>query len=276
MGAGTVRRSTSFLLLPSPELTASLALLTVSQSLAQFSTPWVKEFRTTPAFQSWDKVTDPGTRRLFLHLQLQSRGLTPPAFLLPVLFDIWEPKHPSDGKPNPVSDIGLRLAGSSFALVSPFSRSSSLNPLSSLSSCHTEGLHDLHLQPPNLAPAQAALSSAFTTSSTHLFRAFEGVRSGITAQINAASAPSSPTPQPTDATPTTAKRASHPLSDPTPATDLRAALGGFGSFWGAKVRDVQGRFAAASAGKEMEEIVPVDLDAKRAAAAAAARADPLV
>lgn len=61
--------------------------LSHSHSLAQFSTPWVKEFRSTPAFQSWDRVTDP------------------------VLFDIWEPKHPSDGKANPVSDIGLRLAG---------------------------------------------------------------------------------------------------------------------------------------------------------------------
>ena len=62
--SGGGNRPSSLLSLRTASVRADQSLLpttTVSQSLAQFSTPWVKEFRTTAAFQSWDKVTDPGT-----------------------------------------------------------------------------------------------------------------------------------------------------------------------------------------------------------------------
>ncbi|KAI9633849.1 putative cytoplasm protein [Dioszegia hungarica] len=53
--------------------------------LAPFSEAWLKEFKLTSAYETWDACTDP------------------------VLFDICEPKHPCEVPVNVVSDLGLRL-----------------------------------------------------------------------------------------------------------------------------------------------------------------------
>ncbi|KAL1405262.1 hypothetical protein Q8F55_008888 [Vanrija albida] len=75
----------------------------------------------------------------------------------PVIFDLCEPRHPCDGKVSTVSDIGIRLS---------------------------EGLHGLRLEQ-SLAPTREALSSAFATGSATLFKAFDGVRSEVSARLEA-------------------------------------------------------------------------------------------
>lgn len=107
--------------LPAHSLTLTSA---ASNTAANFSLAWVGELRKTPAFQQWDRSTDP------------------------VLFDIWEPVHPTPDT-NPVADIGLRLK---------------------------EGVQDLQLEK-NLGPTRDALSSALSAGSTSLFKAFDYVRS---------------------------------------------------------------------------------------------------
>ncbi|KAF8628649.1 hypothetical protein AX15_003781 [Amanita polypyramis BW_CC] len=50
-----------------------------------FNTAWVYEFKSTNAYEVWERITDP------------------------LLFDIVEPRHPCNEKPSVVADIGLRL-----------------------------------------------------------------------------------------------------------------------------------------------------------------------
>jgi len=54
-------------------------------ALNDFNAAWIADFRTTNAFEVWNRVTDP------------------------TLFDIVEPKHPCPQKPSAVADISLRL-----------------------------------------------------------------------------------------------------------------------------------------------------------------------
>ncbi|KAF8318471.1 hypothetical protein DL93DRAFT_2054522 [Clavulina sp. PMI_390] len=75
----------------------------------------------------------------------------------PVIFDIVEPRHPCDIKVNAISDLGLRL---------------------------TEGIHDLGLDK-NIESTGKAISSAFSTGSTSIFKAFEGVRSEVSSRLAA-------------------------------------------------------------------------------------------
>lgn len=63
-------------------------------ALAPFSEAWLREFKTTVAYETWDACTDP------------------------VLFDICEPKHPCDVPVNAVTDLGLRLTGMFIFAVS--------------------------------------------------------------------------------------------------------------------------------------------------------------
>lgn len=105
-------------------------LAAASNTTTSFSLAWVNELRSTPHFQQWDRSTDP------------------------VLFDIWEPAHPTPDT-NLVADVGLRLK---------------------------EGMQDLHLEK-NLGPTRDALTSAFTAGSTSFLRAFDQVRSSVSQQI---------------------------------------------------------------------------------------------
>ncbi|KAF8722483.1 hypothetical protein AX14_009755 [Amanita brunnescens Koide BX004] len=50
-----------------------------------FNTAWAHEFKSTNAYEVWERITDP------------------------LLFDIVEPRHPCNEKPSVVADIGLRL-----------------------------------------------------------------------------------------------------------------------------------------------------------------------
>jgi len=50
-----------------------------------FNTGWVHDFKSTNAYEVWERITDP------------------------LLFDIVEPRHPCNEKPSVVADIGLRL-----------------------------------------------------------------------------------------------------------------------------------------------------------------------
>jgi hypothetical protein len=56
-----------------------------------FSEAWLDEYRQTRAYEEWAACTDP------------------------ILFDLYEPKHPCEGAVNAVSDLGLRLTGESDA-----------------------------------------------------------------------------------------------------------------------------------------------------------------
>ncbi|WWD19878.1 hypothetical protein CI109_104347 [Kwoniella shandongensis] len=178
--------------------------------LLPFSEQWVGAFRTTTAYDTWNGCTDP------------------------VLFDICEPRHPCDGKANAVSDLGLRLA---------------------------EGFHDLHLDQ-QLGPTKEALSSAFAAGSSSLFKAFDGVRSEVSTRLrereeqsrvtkDSSSASSSTLPPPSS---TNHSRQSTQASTTTVGSiaanapqiaDIKATLGGIGSFFGSKVASFR---AGASAG----------------------------
>ncbi|KDR83014.1 hypothetical protein GALMADRAFT_238770 [Galerina marginata CBS 339.88] len=54
-------------------------------STEDFNPLWISEFKTTNAYEVWERTTDP------------------------LLFDIVEPRHPCNEKPSVVADIGLRL-----------------------------------------------------------------------------------------------------------------------------------------------------------------------
>lgn len=111
-------------------LTDGQSVLTTGEpntSWEDYGELFLSAFQTTNAFAVWDRITDL------------------------VLFDIIEPKHPCEERPNIVSDIGLRLQ---------------------------EGITDLHLDQ-QLAPTRQALSSAFAAGSTGFFKAVEGVRGGV-------------------------------------------------------------------------------------------------
>ncbi|KDQ20941.1 hypothetical protein BOTBODRAFT_151915 [Botryobasidium botryosum FD-172 SS1] len=101
--------------------------------LQNFGEAWISAFRQTNAFEVWDRITDPS------------------------IFDIIEPRHPCDGKPTAVSDIGLRLA---------------------------ESIHELKIEQ-NLAPTREVLSNAWTTGSTTIFKAFDAARTEVAARIAA-------------------------------------------------------------------------------------------
>lgn len=100
-------------------------------SYEDFGELFMSSFQATSAHEVWDRTTDP------------------------VLFDIIEPKHPCEDRPNIVSDIGLRLQ---------------------------EGLTDLHLDQ-QLAPTREAISSAITAGSTSFFKAVGGVRGNVSKMV---------------------------------------------------------------------------------------------
>lgn len=125
----------------------------------------------------------------------------------PVIFDLCEPRHPCDGKVSTVSDIGIRLS---------------------------EGLHGLRIEE-SLAPTREALSSAFATGSATLFKAFDGVRSEVSARLEAErvrraardnTPPSDGTITPTGQTPPATVQ---PANTAAPASDVRQTIGSIGS-----------------------------------------------
>nr|ODN81349.1 hypothetical protein L203_05604 [Cryptococcus depauperatus CBS 7841] len=140
----------------------------------------------------------------------------------PVLFDIHEPKHPCGGKVNVVSDLGLRLV---------------------------EGLHDLHLDQ-QLAPTRDALSLAWTTGSTTLFKAFDGVRTEVSTRLrereesrqrpNAIAPPASVS---FSSSPPTLTSHTTNLPSQKQAPDIRTTINGIGSgigsFFGSKVASLR-------------------------------------
>ncbi|KAG8835833.1 late secretory pathway protein avl9 [Serendipita sp. 399] len=108
-----------------------LATVEPNTSWEDFGEPFMSSFQSTGAYDVWDRVTDP------------------------VLFDIIEPKHPCEDRPNIVSDIGLRLQ---------------------------EGITDLHLDQ-QLAPTREALGSVLAAGSTGFFKAVEGVRGSVNKMV---------------------------------------------------------------------------------------------
>ncbi|KAI5481515.1 late secretory pathway protein AVL9 family protein [Pseudohyphozyma bogoriensis] len=98
-----------------------------SKLMPSFNESFVKAFKATPAFELWNRNTDE------------------------VIFDLVEPKHPMEGKTNPIEDVGIRLA---------------------------HGLHDLHLEE-NLGPTREAISRGITSGSDSLWKTYSSLRSDI-------------------------------------------------------------------------------------------------
>ncbi|KAM0790815.1 hypothetical protein ACM66B_004660 [Microbotryomycetes sp. NB124-2] len=98
-----------------------------SYNLSSWNELFIRQFRATPAFDSWDKTTDPA------------------------IFDLVEPRHPMEGRTNPIEDVGIRLV---------------------------HGLQDLHLQE-NLAPTREAIARGLSTGSEHLLGAYSFLRSDL-------------------------------------------------------------------------------------------------
>ncbi|ORY89037.1 transport protein Avl9-domain-containing protein [Leucosporidium creatinivorum] len=98
-----------------------------SYNMASFNEAFIRGFKATNAFGLWDKTTDEA------------------------IFDLVEPKHPMEGKTNPIEDVGIRLAA---------------------------GLHDLHLNE-NLAPTREAISAAVNQGSESLASAYSYLRSDL-------------------------------------------------------------------------------------------------
>ncbi|GAA5859457.1 hypothetical protein JCM1840_004624 [Sporobolomyces johnsonii] len=104
------------MLLSAPELE--------SYNPASFNEAFLKAFRRTKAFELWDRTTDE------------------------VIFDLVEPKHPMEGKTNPLEDVGIRLV---------------------------HGLHDLHLQE-NLAPTREAITRGLSSGGESIWGAYRWAR----------------------------------------------------------------------------------------------------
>ncbi|SGY62276.1 BQ5605_C007g04672 [Microbotryum silenes-dioicae] len=99
-----------------------------SYNVESFNDLFVRAFKATPAFAVWNRTTDDA------------------------IFDLVEPKHPMEGKTNPIEDVGIRLA---------------------------HGLHDLHL-PENLAPTKEMLSRGVQQGSESIWGAYSFLKSDIT------------------------------------------------------------------------------------------------
>lgn len=85
-----------------------------SNPQVHFSLPWIKELRATNAFQAWNKTTDPVLfDSTYATNSIASLKIVDLIYARPRCATVWEPKHPYDGKADALSDIGLRLAGSS-------------------------------------------------------------------------------------------------------------------------------------------------------------------
>ncbi|SCV71582.1 BQ2448_3170 [Microbotryum intermedium] len=99
-----------------------------SYNVESFNDLFVRAFKATPAFAVWNRTTDDA------------------------IFDLVEPKHPMEGKTNPIEDVGIRLA---------------------------HGLHDLHL-PENLAPTKEMISRGVQQGSESIWGAYSFLKSDIT------------------------------------------------------------------------------------------------
>ncbi|CEQ40758.1 SPOSA6832_02416 [Sporobolomyces salmonicolor] len=106
--------------------TGWLSLVTELESYnpASFNEAFLRAFRRTKAFELWDRTTDE------------------------VIFDLVEPKHPMEGKTNPLEDVGIRLV---------------------------HGLHDLHLQE-NLAPTREAITRGLSSGGESIWGAYRWAR----------------------------------------------------------------------------------------------------
>ncbi|WWC64850.1 uncharacterized protein I303_107464 [Kwoniella dejecticola CBS 10117] len=177
--------------------------------LSPFNEQWIASFKTTPAHDIWNGCTDPA------------------------LFDICEPRHPCEGKVNAVSDLGLRLA---------------------------EGFHDLHLDQ-QLGPTRDALSSAFAAGSSSIFKAFDGVRSEVNTRLQqqqrereerASTSKSTSSPSPLDpgsstSTSTMSSNTNTAGTGGKQLEDIKATLGGIGSFFGSRINNLRNANASTNA-----------------------------
>jgi hypothetical protein len=99
-------------------------------------------------------------------------------------------RHPCDAKVNALSDLGLRLS---------------------------EGLHDLKLDK-NLEVTKEAISNVITTGSSSIFKAFEGVRNGVSSRL------ATPRTNTTGTTPSSSPNFPSPSSLPVaPPTERRGS-----------------------------------------------------
>ncbi|KAK4050816.1 hypothetical protein OIV83_003238 [Microbotryomycetes sp. JL201] len=98
-----------------------------SYNMSSWNELFIRQFRATPAFELWNRTTDAA------------------------IFDLVEPRHPMEGRTNPIEDVGIRLA---------------------------HGLQDLHLQE-NLAPTREAIARGLSTGSEHLLGAYSFLRSDL-------------------------------------------------------------------------------------------------
>lgn len=181
--------------------------------LQPFSEPWLAAFRQTAAYEQWNKSTDDA------------------------IFDICEPRcvcfslfgsfsHPTG---TPVMAKLMQCLTSPCVLPVCFIR----EKLAQTDNIE-EGLHDLRIDE-QLAPAREAISSAFATGSSSLFKAFDGVRTEVNSRLREREAAAE---RERAARPPTAEATAPPAS-----ADIRRTLGGIGSgigsFFGSRVGPFQ-------------------------------------
>ncbi|KAK4050756.1 hypothetical protein OIO90_004978 [Microbotryomycetes sp. JL221] len=92
-----------------------------SYNMSSWNELFIRQFRSTTAFHLWNKMTDPA------------------------IFDLVEPRHPMEGRTNPIEDVGIRLV---------------------------HGLQDLHLQENFNLPTRQSITKSLTTSSEQLMIAY--------------------------------------------------------------------------------------------------------
>jgi hypothetical protein len=114
-----------------------------------------------------------------------------------------------------------------------------------------EGLHDLHLDQ-HLGPTREAIGGALAAGSSTLFRAFDGVRSEVSARLREREKEKEREAANDSKTSTLGNGSKSAGSDGEASkftssvpTDFKAALGGIGSFFGSKVASLQQAAAGA-------------------------------
>lgn len=187
-----------------------------------YNAEWVAAFKKTKGYELWNATTDP------------------------MLFDICDPKHPCEGKVSALEDVGLRLSA---------------------------GLHDLRIEE-NLGPTRDAIGTALQAGGANIYRlasnfrndlvrlrtaSADGTRASATSShesprgsVDAGGASGRASPSGVGLGPA----ASAGQFIPAPAvaaasqagTQVRAALGSFGSFLSTKQKQWGGARSSSGSG----------------------------
>ncbi|KAG8734065.1 late secretory pathway protein avl9 [Ceratobasidium sp. 423] len=182
-------------------------------SVPYFNEAWVAGFRTTRAYDQWNRITDP------------------------VLFDIIEPKHPCAGQVTLASDIGLRLSEGLNDLrleenLGP-ARDRISNAISMGSAGFFKAVEGFRSDVASRMAAQRAAAAAAEGADSHSTSVGAVAVAGKPGAPPAT--PMSPPTKPVDASPAPAPEpAPTPTPAPAPAPAPASTGGGWGSFFASK------------------------------------------